>query len=695
MNLLNLLIDAAQLFLILFGFGLVIVIHELGHFVAARWAGVRVLAFAVGFGKPLLSYRKGRGWRRGSTQQEDQARASEPGYGTTEYRLNALPLGGYVKMLGQDDADPSHRSSEPDSYNAAPIWKRMIIISAGVVLNVLSAAALFVVVFLAGLQVPPPIIGTVLPGSAAATAIPQSPNVSEPGLRSGDRILSLDGERTQSFNDIAIAVAMSHPDRGLTALVDRPGVGEIQFELSPTLSRSTGMLQIGVNSQLSGQLAIPDGEQQAQSFQRLLAAAGASELQPGATLQSVNGDSADSAHAIGQAATRSPLSPVELTFLQDGVSTEVVVQPSPLIREDALPSARGSFVAVTHVAGLRPVMAVGDLAEGDRGYQQGLRTGDVFALLGDVEFPSVEEGLTEIRRKQSNTLRAVVLRAGASVDLQLEVDADGRVGFFTASPQQPYLASPPSGVVDGQTFEPRGELPAQLAGITPGSLITRVGETPVSSWNETLGRLAMLARQHEGGEPFSIELELALPLPTPELNTPATKVVTLVLEEDHIQSLSEMRWAVPALEALFEPEIKILRADSPLGAVGLGLHETRRVMLSTYLTFVRLFQGTIQLERLSGPVGIVHIGTVFADRGVIWVLFFFGLVSINLAVINFLPIPITDGGHMIFLIWEQLTGRPVSVLVQNIATLAGLIAIGAMFLYVTFHDILRLLGTGG
>ena len=74
-------------------------------------------------------------------------------------------------------------------------------------------------------------------------------------------------------------------------------------------------------------------------------------------------------------------------------------------------------------------------------------------------------------------------------------------------------------------------------------------------------------------------------------------------------------------------------------------------------------------------------------------LFFFALVNINLAVVNFLPIPITDGGHMIFLIWEQITGKPVSLAVQNAATLAGLVLIVAVFLFVTYNDISRLLGS--
>src|SRR3954467_14070565 len=108
-DLLNLGRSGVDLLLVILGFGLIIFVHELGHFAAAKWAGIRVLAFAIGFGPAAVSYRKGLGWRRGSSEPEHQElvqRGRAAGVSPTEYRLNWLPLGGYVKMLGQDDLDP-------------------------------------------------------------------------------------------------------------------------------------------------------------------------------------------------------------------------------------------------------------------------------------------------------------------------------------------------------------------------------------------------------------------------------------------------------------------------------------------------------------------------------------------------------------------------------------------------------------
>ena len=115
-------------------------------------------------------------------------------------------------------------------------------------------------------------------------------------------------------------------------------------------------------------------------------------------------------------------------------------------------------------------------------------------------------------------------------------------------------------------------------------------------------------------------------------------------------------------------------------------------MLQTYVTFARLFDGTVKVEHLQGPVGIAHIGTVVASRGFIWLLFFLALISVNLAVVNFLPLPIVDGGQFLMILYEQLRGRPLPIKVQEIVTIAGIVLIGAMFLMVTFNDVKRVFG---
>src|SRR5215212_356426 len=144
--------------LLVFGFGFVIFFHELGHFLAAKWVGIRVEQFAVGFGQALMSWRRGFGFVLGSSgkKYEELVAAGEAeGVGETEYRLNWIPLGGYVKMLGQDDLHPNAEQDDPRAYNRKSIGARMFVVSAGVIMNIVLAAFGFMVVFLMGFRVQP------------------------------------------------------------------------------------------------------------------------------------------------------------------------------------------------------------------------------------------------------------------------------------------------------------------------------------------------------------------------------------------------------------------------------------------------------------------------------------------------------------------------------------------------------------
>src|SRR3954447_10692339 len=171
--------SAGTVIVLALGFGFVIFWHELGHFLAAKWVGIKVEQFAVGFGQALISWRKGIGFRFGSSIKEYEAKLQQEGaanLGETEYRLNWIPLGGYVKMLGQDDLKANAQQDDPRAYNRKSIGARMVVVSAGVIMNIILAAIGFMIVFMMGFRAPPAIVGNVLPGSPAAKA----------GLRVGD-----------------------------------------------------------------------------------------------------------------------------------------------------------------------------------------------------------------------------------------------------------------------------------------------------------------------------------------------------------------------------------------------------------------------------------------------------------------------------------------------------------------------------
>lgn len=709
----------ANLAVIVLGFGTIIFLHELGHFLAAKWAGIRVLAFSMGMGPVLASYRRGLGWRRGSSEADYLALeygrngAVAGAVSPTEYRLSVLPLGGYVKMLGQEDANPGAVSDAPDSYQNRPVWKRMVVICAGVAMNLLTAGVLFVIVFMVGLKVQPPVVGAVVEGGPAAAAVSAERDDIGPGLLPEDRIVSVNGHTVRAFNEVSVEVAMGARDEPVRLEIERPGVpGTIRFEARPVVDQASGFLHLGVLPAVSPTLALaPSEEDWARATTRL----GLPGVPMGATLVGVDGRPVDRPGAILDAVERSGGSPVSLTFREND-GAELIVDVSP-IRPLMVDTFRRGGGLQAHLLGLTPLISV-DPDAGPEEVGQGLEPGDVFVRVGEVEYPSYDDALEIIRAHAGGALTLVVERGNGSggvelVTLGVEVSGAGRVGFAASNTAgtDARVGAPTRVLEDGGeegdgadgdadgVAAPTGPVvtPAFALIDRPGTRIVSVGGVPVGSLRGVASALvAATAPAFERGDAsFTVPVTLEPPLPEQPDGTKPSETRGWSLSRADIERVRSLGWSLDTGDAymmLFEPEQVIDKADGPIAAIGRGVAKSRQVMNQAYLTFLRLFQGTVSIEHLKGPVGIAHIGTLVADRGFVWVLFFLGLVSVNLAVINFLPLPIVDGGQFLMLAYEGLRGRPIPIVVQNVVTLAGLVLIVSLFLVVTFNDIKALFG---
>jgi regulator of sigma E protease len=194
----------------LFVLGVLVFVHELGHFLAARRLGVRVLTFSLGFGPKLLRVRRG----------------------DTEYCVSVIPLGGYVKMAGENPDDP--RTGRPDEFLSKTKWERFQILIMGPAMNIILAVVVMAIVLAQGAEVPiyqdqPPVVGAVTPGSPAEGA----------GIQRGDRILTVSGDPVDTWDDLFLAVG-TRPDREVALTVMRDGqtrtvslrtVSETRFEI--------------------------------------------------------------------------------------------------------------------------------------------------------------------------------------------------------------------------------------------------------------------------------------------------------------------------------------------------------------------------------------------------------------------------------------------------------------------------------
>jgi regulator of sigma E protease len=170
--------------------GIIIFVHELGHFLFAKLMGVRVLKFSLGFGPKLIGKK----------------------YGDTEYLISAVPLGGYVKMLGETQEDELKEEEKPFAYNLQPVWKRFLVVFAGPLFNILFAIVIFFFSFVYGLPVLVPEVGDIMPDTPAQRA----------GLMKQDRITEIDGVHIDQWDEMT-AIIHQNPGKQLQLTLQRHG----------------------------------------------------------------------------------------------------------------------------------------------------------------------------------------------------------------------------------------------------------------------------------------------------------------------------------------------------------------------------------------------------------------------------------------------------------------------------------------
>jgi len=179
--------------------GILIFVHELGHFLFAKLVNVKVLKFSLGFGPRILGKK----------------------YGETEYLLSAVPLGGYVKMLGEEQGDEITDEEKARAFNFQSVWKRILIVLSGPVFNILFAAFVFALIAVSGVPVPYPDIGKVSEGSPAAKT----------GLMTGDRVMAINGVSVKGWDEIESAISKN---QGKTLLFSiKRGERVVDLQVSP------------------------------------------------------------------------------------------------------------------------------------------------------------------------------------------------------------------------------------------------------------------------------------------------------------------------------------------------------------------------------------------------------------------------------------------------------------------------------
>jgi regulator of sigma E protease len=534
--------------------GVLIFVHELGHFLMAKLFDVKVLRFSLGFGPAIGIGRWKLAVRRGET----------------EYVAAWFPLGGYVKMVGEnpeggealEGEEVLAPGEEHRAFNRKPVWQRLLILFAGPGMNLLLPVLIFAAVLMFGMPRPAAVVGTVEAESPAAQA----------GIEVGDRVLAVAGEPARWWEDVEDAIRARAGER-VPLRIERDGE---TLELTLPVEERSGLDLYGGAAQVG------------------FAGLGHVRMAP------VIGIPESDAPAI-----RAGLHSGDRVVSVDGAAVE---DWSQLAERYAAAEGEAAF-AVERVA-----------AEGEEPQRLALRV----PALGSLE--------------ALGAVPATVLVAQVSPDS-----------------------------------------PAERAGLQPGDLLVAVDGRPVgsfASFSELVrasGGRALEIVYARAGERHEVRIQ------------PERK------EADTGLGIPEERWliGITARDAVLPGEMAVDRVPNPLAAIPRAVAMTADLTGTFLGGFARIVTGEVSRKQLAGPIGIAQIASNAFERGWQAYLSTLVLISINLAILNLLPIPVLDGGQALLIAVEGVKRSPLSLRTREVVQQVGVTFLLMLMALAFWNDLSR------
>ena len=530
--------------------GPLVIVHELGHFTFAKIFGVKAEVFSVGFGPKLWS----------------------KVIGETEWRVSAIPMGGYVKLMGEDQTAEIAPAELKRALHKQAVWKRFFIFFGGPFFNFIFAALIFMTILAIGEPQPASVIGRVVEGSAAQKA----------GFVSGDRILAIDGKPVKLFEDVINAIS-DHPQQ------------KMDFEV---------------------------------------------------------------VHPQTQAAVHVSVIPVT----QEGYS--VYGETAHVGEIDGLLlAARSGMVGISD-----PNSPAGKV---------GIHTGDEVTQMNSVPIVNWEDA--------EHVFSAAPV--GSSIFLKLKKANKAELSEYQVALKKPKTTAglgDALGLRSSELFVDKAvpASPAEAAGIHSGDRLISVGSQSVQSFFE-LRNAVQRAGENEGHVDLKWERDGKI------INAKITPTATSG-RDPLLKKTTQYTVGVLPLLSLVEPPQVLDRILNPFMLVYKGTEKMITLSWRNLISIQKMFVGDVSVKSLGGPIMIGKIAGESLSHGLITFLTTMGILSIGLGVLNVLPIPVLDGGHLLLLLIEGVRKRPLSMKQMEIIQGVGLSLILLLMAVVMRNDIMRL-----
>ena len=613
------------------GLGFLIFIHELGHYIVARRKGMKVEAFSIGFGKAIYS------WKRDGVV----------------WQIGILPFGGYVKIAGMQKEGSLEPHEIRDGFYGKNPWARIQVALAGPVVNIGFAMLLFLVIWISGGREKnfsefTHRIGWVDPTS----------RLYEKGVRPGDVIEGYNGHNFRGMKDLLIASAMEGDEMRITGYkIDSATGTKTSFDYTlPTYEnpnfQKDRLSTIGVLSPASyliNQGPLPAGS-----------AMGESGILPGDRVVWVDGDPVFSSPQLSSIINSST---VFLTVEREGVVFQTKV----------------------------PRVHIDDLRI--NGWQR-----------GEVDDWQHEAGIRS--RLQDLSFIPYSLSPDAKVEQRLDfIDPVDQARAFQTCERCSYFNPLQEGdtilAVDGQPVESAYDLLRELQTRRVLIIVERnsafLAPVPWKSAESDfegnqLVAMHKIASSIGTNQPIESYGNFHLLRPvTPAPSSQFMRGSALERSLDEIKDPQQKAMALKTLEAeRKQVMLGLMLRDREVMYNPNPLLQFKEMLQDTWRTLSSLLTGSLSPKYTMGPVDIVTVMQSSWLYGVKEAVYWMALISLNLGIMNLLPIPVLDGGHIVFSLWEMVFRRKISAKVMERLVIPFVGLLLAFFIFVTFHDISRL-----